>query len=97
MPEEVSVAIDALGNRARLEVLRILSRHGQLTLTEVAEALGIDRSSARRHLVTLEELGFVQGDVPHDERWRRTTVRWQADAHAVDQAFSALRDYAAGR
>ena len=97
MPEEVSVAIDALGNRARLEVLRALSRHGELTLTEVAESLGIDRSSARRHLVTLEELGLVHGDVPRDERWRRTTVRWRADAQAVEQAFSALLDYAAGR
>jgi len=38
------------------------ARHGPMTLSEVAAAAGLARPTARRLLLTLEELGFVRAD-----------------------------------
>ncbi|WP_402377980.1 ArsR/SmtB family transcription factor [Isoptericola rhizosphaerae] len=97
MPEEVSTAIETIGNRARIEILRSLTLHGPLTLTELADDLGVGRSTTQRHLAALERQNLVAGDVPLEDRWHRAQVRWQVNTSTVDEAFAALRDYAAGR
>lgn len=97
MPEEVSRAIETIGNRARIEILRSLALHGPLTLTELADDLDVRRTTAQRHLASLEQQGLVRGDIPADERWRRVAVRWSIVDDAVDTTFSALRDYVTGR
>ncbi|MBV8430198.1 MAG: helix-turn-helix domain-containing protein [Solirubrobacterales bacterium] len=46
-----------------LDVIRALSLPGQgLTLSDVARETGLTRASARRFLLTLEELGYVRAD-----------------------------------
>jgi IclR family pca regulon transcriptional regulator len=46
-----------------LAVIRALSSPPPgLTITEVAEAAGVTRAAARRSLITLQELGYVDGD-----------------------------------
>lgn len=97
MPQEVSTAIETIGNRARIEILRSLALHGPLTLTELADELEVGRSSTQRHLATLEEQGLVRGDIPSAERWRRVAVRWRVNADAVDDVLNALRTYLTGR
>jgi IclR family pca regulon transcriptional regulator len=38
--------------------------HSRLTASEVAQRCGLTRTAARRYLLTLQHLGFVQGDGP---------------------------------
>jgi IclR family pca regulon transcriptional regulator len=45
-----------------LSVIRALSGPRPLTLSEAARASGLSRASARRFLLTLEQLGYVQSD-----------------------------------
>ncbi|HLW96494.1 MAG TPA: IclR family transcriptional regulator C-terminal domain-containing protein [Solirubrobacteraceae bacterium] len=45
-----------------LSVMRALSGPRPLTLSEVARASGLSRAAARRFLLTLEQLGYVQAD-----------------------------------
>ena len=46
-----------------LSVIRAFKRdRQQLTLTEVAEITGLTRAAARRFLITLRELGYVESD-----------------------------------
>ena len=46
-----------------LEVLAAFdAEHQQMTLTQVAERMGIDRAKARRFLLTLHALGFIRRD-----------------------------------
>jgi len=55
-----------------LDVIRALSRPGPgRTLSDVARDTGLTRASARRFLLTLEELGYVRAD----ERWFSLTPR----------------------
>ncbi|WP_255194021.1 ArsR/SmtB family transcription factor [Natronobeatus ordinarius] len=51
--------IDVLGSPARLKILRELS-HGPMYVSELAEAVGMDGSTAVHHLSTLEEYGVVE-------------------------------------
>src|SRR5437763_4375972 len=49
-----------------LEVIRALSLPGAgLTLSDVARDTGLTRASARRFLLTLEELGYVRSENRH--------------------------------
>src|SRR5581483_4877673 len=52
---------EAMGGLAKgLAVIRAFSReHATLTLTEVARSAGMPAATARRCLLTLEELGYV--------------------------------------
>lgn len=51
--------IDVVGSPARLKIIRELS-HGPMYVSELAEAVGMDGSSAVHHLSTLEESGIVE-------------------------------------
>ncbi len=51
--------IDVLGSPARLKILRELS-HGPMYVSELADAVGMDGSSAVHHLSTLEDHGVVE-------------------------------------
>jgi DNA-binding transcriptional ArsR family regulator len=52
--------LQALAERARLEVLRVLLLHGASDVGQIASHLPQDRSVISRHLATLEEAGIVQ-------------------------------------
>jgi IclR family transcriptional regulator, pca regulon regulatory protein len=45
-----------------LSVIRVFSESPRLTLAEVAKATGLTRATARRFLITLQELGYVGED-----------------------------------
>ncbi len=45
-----------------LKVLELLSENETMTVTGVAESLGINRASSHRFLATLRELGYVEKD-----------------------------------
>jgi DNA-binding IclR family transcriptional regulator len=43
-----------------LKVLEAIVRHGQLTVTEAAKLLGLNRASSHRFITTLRDLGYVR-------------------------------------
>jgi IclR family pca regulon transcriptional regulator len=65
------MASDFVGSLAKgLEVLQVFNRERpELTLSEVAKAVGISPAAARRCLLTLKELGFVAS---HERRFLLT-------------------------
>lgn len=51
-------ALDLLGSKARLSILRALSRR-DMYLSELMEAVGMDGKTATHHLDSLEDRGVV--------------------------------------
>lgn len=56
----VSVA-NILMNRTRSRLVRFLIARGSASSNEVAEALGVARSTVRRHVALLVEAGIISG------------------------------------
>lgn len=57
----------ALASETRVAILRALSEH-QMTLTELAERLGISKPGVMKHLELLQEAGLVLRDTP-ERKW----------------------------
>jgi predicted transcriptional regulator len=51
--------LDVLGSKARLQILRALS-HEPMYVSELAETVGMDGTTAAHHLDTLEQAGLVE-------------------------------------
>jgi DNA-binding MarR family transcriptional regulator len=71
----VGIAIRGLGavspdvTLAQHRVLLLLDEHGELSVNEVADLLGVNQSNASRHTTRLVSLGLVaRNPVPHDAR-----------------------------
>lgn len=94
MPEEVKVVIDALGNAARTEILRLLATNS-LTAAQLAAQLNINHASVHRHLSALELAGLVRADQPSGARVG-VTVQWSTDIDAVSAALGRWFTYVAG-
>lgn len=62
----------ALGDERRLRILRVLASRGTATLGELAEAVGLARSSAHHHLVILRAAGLVKLTTGEPGRYRLT-------------------------
>jgi len=50
----------AVGNKRRLEILRLLMTEGEKNVSEVSQRLGISYVSASRHLLQLERVGLLK-------------------------------------
>lgn len=51
---------DVFSSRLRMKILRILSRVGELNVSEIARRLKINYVSASKHLKILEDEGILQ-------------------------------------
>jgi IclR family transcriptional regulator, pca regulon regulatory protein len=68
-----------------LSVIRSFGSHGsQMTLAEVARASGLSRATARRLLITLEELGYA----------RRVNDRFALTPRVLDLGYAYLSSFA---
>ncbi len=67
---------------ANLAALRIVDRHGPLSLTEVARRLNLDQSTASRQVRPLEEHGLVERNADPSDR-RSAPLNVTADGRAV--------------
>ncbi|MFC1594964.1 ArsR/SmtB family transcription factor [Patescibacteria group bacterium] len=50
----------ALANRRRLAILRYLRKHGESSVTDIAEVIGVSTSSTSKHLIDLAKANLVQ-------------------------------------
>lgn len=68
MMSDARYYIEALGRG--LQVLEVFSeKPPSLTLTEIASAVGLDKSTAFRFVYTLQQLGYLERD-PETKRYR---------------------------
>ena len=61
------------------EITQTLSRHGELSATETAEAAGVSRVTARRYLEHLAELGVAVRAARYGKPGRPETVYRRGD------------------
>lgn len=76
----------ALGDEKRLRILRFLADRGAATLQEVADEIGIAKSTAHHHLVQLRSAGLTQ--VTTGDEWR-----WQLRRDALPEGSALLEAY----
>ena len=68
-PRRLVQVATALGDELRLRILRELAR-GEATATEVADRLGVDRTSLHHHLGILRSAGLVSVRAEGVQHWR---------------------------
>ncbi|MBX9590231.1 MAG: metalloregulator ArsR/SmtB family transcription factor [Hyphomonadaceae bacterium] len=56
---EVATLLKMLGNQRRLMILCKLSEHGELTVGDLARAIGLSQSALSQHLARMREEGLV--------------------------------------
>ena len=84
-------AVRPLGLRAtQFSLLVVLAHAGALGMTELAQALGLDRTSLTRNLKPVERKGWVRVEQGEDRR-RRTIAITPAGIAALRQAVPAWR------
>ena len=67
LPEETERAIEILGNRVRVAVLRSLLTVGPSTRGQLSDRLGVSMALLQKHLAALEKLGAVSLHPPRTE------------------------------
>lgn len=82
LPEDVETAVAFLGNRAQVQILRMLSSRGPCTIGSLIENLDMSRPSVNKHLVSLENAGLVVGHPAVGQRHGKS-VTYQLDAGQV--------------
>lgn len=48
-----------LGHPLRLQILDVLEKHGECTVTEIHEALGVEQAVASQHLTNMRDKGIL--------------------------------------
>lgn len=95
-PKEITDVVEALANAIRTELLHLLAGR-QLTVTQLADAVGIPTVSTWRNLKALEELGWVHSHEEPGYRGRGgVRVTWSVDSRAIHNAAARWAAYAAG-
>lgn len=74
----------ALGDEARLRILRRLSGEGPLSIVRLSEGSGMTRQATRKHLRVLDRAGLVRSS----RRGRESL--WSLEARRLAEARSAL-------
>lgn len=92
VPEEVDVSVRAFGNKVNNSILRFLHERPQANLGDILESLGFKESTTQKHLVELEELGVISGDIPMGRR-RGRSVNYSLNADRIKQILEAHMAY----
>lgn len=61
--EELATLARALGNPARVQILRLLLRRGTCICGEIVDELPLAQSTVSQHLKVLKEAGLIRGNV----------------------------------
>lgn len=68
---EVSRQLKAMGNARRLMVLCKLVEHGEMTVGDLADAVGLSQSALSQHLAKMREQGMVDYRRESQTLWYR--------------------------
>ncbi len=61
--EELAAFARALGNTARVQIVRLLLRRGTCICGEIVSELPLAQSTVSQHLKVLKEAGLIRGDI----------------------------------
>lgn len=86
--DEIARLYKALAEPARLRILALLMRHGELCVCDVEAALGATQSKTSRHLRYLAGAGLVQDRRDGVRVLYRITDAPDADAQRVLEGFA---------
>jgi DNA-binding HxlR family transcriptional regulator len=89
LPSDVERAIDILGNRVRVAVLRSLILDGPATRSELSQRLNLSVSLLQAHLRRLAEFGAITQDPAGSRPDHRKRV-YRARKKDVEQLLNAL-------
>lgn len=89
LPKDVERAIDILGNRVRVAVLRSLVLDGPASRSELSRRLNLSVSLLQAHLRRLIDFGAVAQDLPGTRSDHRKRV-YRADQKDIDKLLTTL-------
>jgi ArsR family transcriptional regulator, cadmium/lead-responsive transcriptional repressor len=89
LPKGVERAIDILGNRVRIAVLRSLVLQGPASRSELSQRLNLSASLLQVHLRRLTEFGLVTQDAPGGRPDHRKRV-YRTNKKDVDRLLRTL-------
>jgi DNA-binding transcriptional ArsR family regulator len=89
LPPDVERAIDILGNRVRVAILRSLVLEGPASRSELSERLNLSASLLQAHLGRLAEFGALTQDPAGTRPDHRKRV-YRANKKDVDQLLNTL-------
>ncbi len=62
-------AFKALGNEGRLKILKLLFDGEERTVTEIKNEIGISLKATSKHLISLDNLGFLESSGKKGRVW----------------------------
>ena len=83
---EATILLKALGNQCRLLVLCHLAKSGELSIAQLTDRVGMDRSALSEHLASLREEGLLV------TRKEARTVRYSLCDAKAEQLLAFLHD-----
>jgi predicted ArsR family transcriptional regulator len=98
MRQGLGKAFEAVADPIRMRIVRHLSRHGQATIGELADAAGVHANTARTHVAGLERDGVLRRVAPLTRRRGRPELRFglqegappvELDPHALAEVLAA--------
>lgn len=84
--------ISVFGNRARMAIIKYLQQNGSSLRAHIAEGTDLANPTLGHHLVELERIGAITGDLPMDER-RGRTVRYDVNVKKIAELMQAAQHY----
>lgn len=90
--EDVAMAVEIFGNKARVEILGYLARldpGAKIGRGQIVEATALDPVLIGRHLVALEQLGLVEVDQPPGDR-RGTRPNYWLNRDKAAEIYNTL-------
>lgn len=95
MSQEVSRAIEIIGNRARATIVRHIVLNGPSSATELATEVGAAREAVYVHLMLMEKTGVVTRAVR--EGGQPNAAYFGVDRDRVEQLYALWHDYTLGK
>lgn len=65
----------ALGNEGRLKILKLLFDGQERTVTEIKDSIGISLKATSKHLIALDNLGFLESSGKKGGVWYKIDLR----------------------
>jgi len=88
---EIPVGVGLLdASQVRVDLLRLMLSHDELTALEVMDALGLTRNGVGKHLNALTEAGFLIERRATHPRGIGGVIYWRADRERIAHTLWAL-------
>ena len=91
-PPQLDDYISVFGNRARMTIIKFLQENGPSLRNEICTGTDMANPTLGTHLVELERIGVISGDLPQEMR-RGRTVRYGVEVKKISELMTAAQIY----